>query len=204
LIRFGEDLVSQELLAGKDDVFMVTFDELREIVRAEVTPSLRTRVRDLIEQRKTEMEIARTLEPPPFIGNTPPERFDVSNPGGRAMLNFFGGPPKESENENEILGNPGSRGTVTGSARIALSLDDAKNLQAGEILIARTTMPAWTPLFGVAAAVVTETGGSLSHCAIVAREYGIPAVVGAFGVTRRIAPGQRITVDGTRGIVTLH
>jgi pyruvate,water dikinase len=66
-----------------------------------------------------------------------------------------------------------------------------------------TTMPAWTPFFGVAAAVVTETGGALSHCAIVAREYGIPAVVGAHGAMRAISPGQMIKVDGDRGIVSL-
>ena len=69
--------------------------------------------------------------------------------------------------------------------------------------IALTTMPAWTPLFGIAAAVVTETGGALSHCAVVAREYGLPAVVGAYGATTVIATGQRITVDGERGIVML-
>jgi pyruvate,water dikinase len=64
-------------------------------------------------------------------------------------------------------------------------------------------MPAWTPLFGIAAAVVTETGGVLSHCAIVAREYGIPAVVGAYGATDVIRTGQRISVNGSTGIITL-
>jgi rifampicin phosphotransferase len=78
------------------------------------------------------------------------------------------------------------------------------SLQPGEILVAVTTMPPWTPLFGIAAAVVTETGGPLSHCAIVAREYGIPAVVGAHGATSRIATGQTISVDGGTGVVTLH
>jgi pyruvate,water dikinase len=71
-------------------------------------------------------------------------------------------------------------------------------------LVTLTTMPAWTPLFGTAAAVVTETGGPLSHCAIVAREYAIPAVVGAFGATRAIRTGQTILVDGDRGLVTLE
>ena len=86
---------------------------------------------------------------------------------------------------------------------MARTLEEATHLLQGEILVAVTTMPAWTPLFGIAAAVVTETGGPLSHCAIVAREYGIPAVVGAHGATRMIASGQRISVDGGRGIVTL-
>ena len=88
-----------------------------------------------------------------------------------------------------------------GSSR---ALDEAKALQPGEILVTITTMPAWTPLFGTAAAVVTETGGALSHCAIVAREYGIPAVVGAFGATRAITTGQTISVDGTSGLVTIE
>ena len=86
---------------------------------------------------------------------------------------------------------------------MARTLDEAKSLQPGEILVAITTMPAWTPLFGTAAALVTETGGPLSHGAIVAREYGIPAVVGAAGAIGTIHTGQIITVDGSRGIVTI-
>jgi pyruvate,water dikinase len=105
---------------------------------------------------------------------------------------------------NELKGNAGSRGTASGAAFVARSLEEATGLQPGDILIAVTTMPAWTPLFGVAAAVVTETGGPLSHCAIVAREYGIPAVVGAQGATRIIRTGQQLTVDGSRGIVTIE
>jgi pyruvate,water dikinase len=87
---------------------------------------------------------------------------------------------------------------------VVRSLDEAKALQPGEILVTTTTMPAWTPLFGTAAAVVTETGGALSHCAVVAREYGVPAAVGVSGATRRITAGQIITVDGTSGLVTIE
>ena len=83
-------------------------------------------------------------------------------------------------------------------------MEEARDLLPGEILVTVTTMPPWTPLFGVAAAVVTESGGPLSHCAIVAREYGIPAVVGAFGATSAIFSGQQITVDGGRGLVKLE
>jgi pyruvate,water dikinase len=84
-----------------------------------------------------------------------------------------------------------------------LSLDEVDRLSPGEILVTYATAPPWTPLFGVASAVVTDVGGRLSHCAIVAREYGIPAVVGAKTATTRIYDGMRITVDGTRGIVRL-
>ena len=118
------------------------------------------------------------------------------------MLRFFGGPPQVSETPGQLKGTPGSRGVVTGVARVARSLEEAQGLEPGEVLVAITTMPPWTPLFGIASAVVTETGGPLSHCAIVAREYGIPAVVGAAGATRAIKTGQEVTVDGGVGLVT--
>jgi pyruvate,water dikinase len=120
------------------------------------------------------------------------------------MTRFFGGPPQESDDPNVIKGMAGSRGAVSGRAFIARTLKEATGVKPGQILVAITTMPPWTPLFGIAAAVVTETGGPLSHCAIVAREYGVPAVVGAHGATQRIQQGQTITVDGTNGVVTLH
>ena len=118
-------------------------------------------------------------------------------------MRFWGGPPQEASAPGQLKGNAGSRGVASGPARVARTLDEAKAIQPGEILVAITTMPPWTPFFGIAAAVVTETGGPLSHCAIVAREYGIPAVVGAFGATEAITTGQWITVDGGTGLVTI-
>ena len=118
------------------------------------------------------------------------------------MVRFFGGPRQRSDTPGQLKGTPGSRGVTTGVARVARTLDEARALEPGEILVAVTTMPPWTPLFGIASAVVTETGGPLSHCAIVAREYGIPAVVGAAGATQVIQTGQEITVDGSGGLVT--
>jgi phosphoenolpyruvate synthase/pyruvate phosphate dikinase len=103
-----------------------------------------------------------------------------------------------------IKGNAGSRGIVTGLARVALTLTEAAALQPGEILVCPTTAPPWTPMFATAAAIVTDTGGILSHCAVVAREYGIPAVVGTGVATSRIRTGQRITVDGAAGTVVLE
>lgn len=97
-------------------------------------------------------------------------------------------------------GTPASPGTASGTARVVGSLDDLASFREGEVLVCRTTSPAWTPLLARAAAVVTETGGMLAHAAIVAREFGIPAVVAAVGATT-VLDGQQVVVDGTHGTV---
>ena len=202
-LAVGQRLADAGLLAAAEDVFMLDIVELRQAVRELDGLNPSARFRSIVEERESEMDIARSLTPPPFIGDPPVGPPPADNPMERAMLRFFGGPPQQSDDPNTLKGNGGSRGIASGIARVARTLDEATHVLPGEILIAITTMPAWTPLFGVAAAVVTETGGPLSHCAIVAREYGIPAVVGAHGATNRIATGQRVTVDGGAGIVTL-
>jgi pyruvate,water dikinase len=101
-----------------------------------------------------------------------------------------------------LVGTPGAHGTVTGIARVLHGPSDFPRVQPGDIAICRYTDPAWTPLFRITAAIVTETGGALSHAAIVAREHGIPAVLGIPHATTRIQDGTRITVNGTEGTVT--
>lgn len=101
-----------------------------------------------------------------------------------------------------LTGTPASPGTATGPARIITGLDDFPRFGAHEILVCHATSPAWTPLLARAAAVVTETGGILAHAAIVAREFGVPAVTGAGAATRLLATGQLVTVDGGTGTVT--
>lgn len=101
-----------------------------------------------------------------------------------------------------LVGTPGAHGTVTGIARVLHGPSDFPRVQPGDIAICPYTDPAWTPLFRIAAAVVTETGGVLSHAAIVAREHGIPAVLGIPHATTRVQDGARITVNGTEGTVT--
>ena len=91
---------------------------------------------------------------------------------------------------------------MTGRARVILSPQEATTLQAGDILVTRSTDPGWTPVFALISGVVLEIGGQLSHGAIVAREYGLPAVVNVAGATRRIVDGETITVDGGAGTVT--
>ncbi|NUT97098.1 MAG: pyruvate, phosphate dikinase [Saccharothrix sp.] len=101
-----------------------------------------------------------------------------------------------------LTGTPGSHGVVTAHARIVRGPSDFPRVRPGEVIVCKYTDPAWTPLFTIAAGVITETGGALSHAAIVAREYGIPAVLGVAGATTRIQAGDRLTLDGTAGTVT--
>lgn len=110
--------------------------------------------------------------------------------------------PDTVTSNDALSGTPGSHGAATARARIVRGPSDFASLRPGEILVCPFTDPAWTPLFTVAAGIVTETGGALSHAAIVAREYGIPAVLGVAGATNRITDGARVTVDGSAGTVT--
>lgn len=102
-----------------------------------------------------------------------------------------------------LRGHPGSAGTVRGPARVVRALAETDKVRAGDVLVAVATMPAWTPLFATVAAVVTDVGGVTSHCAIVAREYGIPAVVGTSTATSVIKDGQLVEVDGHAGTVRI-
>lgn len=103
--------------------------------------------------------------------------------------------------EPVLAGTGASPGTACGTARTVHSIDEFAAVKPGDVLVCRTTDPAWTPLFGIAAAIVTEAGGILSHAAIVAREVGIPAVVGLTGALTRIEAGTTVEVDGSQGTV---
>lgn len=101
-----------------------------------------------------------------------------------------------------VTGTPASRGVATGPVRIVAGLDEFEKFKAGDVLVCRTTSPAWTPLFARASAVITETGGILAHAAIVAREFGIPAVVAAANSMTILFDDQPIVVNGTTGMIT--
>jgi pyruvate,water dikinase len=120
-----------------------------------------------------------------------------------ALRKFFGAPPVATDERAVIRGNPGSPGKVAGCVRVVRSLAGAGKLQPGDVLVVETTAPPWTPLFATAAAVVSDTGGILSHCAVVAREYGIPAVVGTGNATSLLVDGQLIEVDGDAGTIRI-
>ena len=200
LMQAGERLARRGQLDDKADVLMLTGSEVVEALSHGDRPSLKATV----AERRSEFARFSAMTPPPFLGTPPPPPPPGYQPSPmeKAMTMFFGGPPIEST-KTEIRGNAGSRGTVTGIARVVHSLDEASALQPGEILVCPTTAPPWTPLFAVAGAVVTDTGGVLSHCAVVAREFGIPAVVGTHVATSVIKTGQRVTVDGSAGTVVL-
>ena len=199
LLNIGRGLTESGAIAEPADIFMLSFEELNQATRSPDAD-----FKAVAAQRSSALELSGKLLPPPFVGPPPAGPPPSDNPLMRGLQRFFGGPPQEIDDPGLVRGTAGSRGIATGMAYVARTLEEATRIQPGQILVAITTMPPWTPLFGVAAAVVTETGGPLSHCAIVAREYNIPAVVGAHGATHRISTGQKITVDGTSGIVTLH
>ena len=132
--------------------------------------------------------------PPLFVGRLHPLMKRLID-GMSAML---GADPSDRA---IVIGTPASPGRVTGTVRVIRGPDQFDELQKGEILVAPMTAPAWTPLFTRAAAVVTDIGSAAAHASIIAREYGIPAVVGCGDATARLKTGMRVTVDGGTGNV---
>ena len=198
-LEAGRRLAAADAIALPDDVFFLTVDEVGEALEA---PSARAWA-ELIAERRAAWNRQAEAPPPPNLGAPPPLELAV-DPRFNGLARFFGEVRVQDESSNVLVGNAACRGTVTARACVVQTLDEAHRLQPGEILVCPMTMPAWTPLFAIAGGVVTDSGGSLSHSAIVAREYGVPCVVGTTSATRRIADGQRITVDGAAGTVTIE
>ena len=196
LLALGRQLAYHGVIDQAEDVFFLHLDEVRKLLSGATIDA-----HTVVTERRASFEAARLDVPPPFLGQ-PPAGPPPDNPITRAQARFFGSAPPTTDAPGKLRGYPGSRGQITAPAFVALSLDEATSIPAGHVLVAVTTTPSWTPLFGVASAIVTETGGPLSHCAIVAREYRLPAVVGVPGATSRIRTGQEIHVDGATGEVT--
>jgi len=194
-LEAGRRLTTAGRLAAPEDVFLLHYDELQDALRGG-----NGNLKELIERRRSERAEGHALTPPPALGTPPPAEL-----GEDPMLwKFFGAPPEEHPNPHIINGNAASAGKVTATARVIMSLADADRLSHGEILVCPATMPPWTPLFAIASGVVTDHGGILSHTAIVAREYQIPAVIGTKVATSLIKDGQTITVDGTAGTIKME
>jgi molybdopterin/thiamine biosynthesis adenylyltransferase/phosphohistidine swiveling domain-containing protein/nitroreductase len=198
VLEVGRRLADAGAVEERDDVFYLYAQELREAL--ERLPD--SDVRALVTERKEELDHAARLKPPRMLG-APPVGLPTDNPVFRFMSKFYGIAPAPSGQKGVLQGLPGSPGRARGPARVLHSIDDMDKLQAGDVLIAQTTAPPWTPLFATAVAVVTDSGGVLSHCAVVAREYGIPAVVGTATATSSITDGQIVEVDGEAGVVRI-
>jgi pyruvate,water dikinase len=160
---------------------------------AEVEPVVQGRadfdVKLRIAERRVEYERNTTLTPPPVVvGRYDPQKYVAS---------------KLDTNIKVLKGIAVSPGAATGKARVIMRPDDGQHVEPGEILVAPVTNPAWTPYFLTAAGVVMDMGGVLSHGAIIAREYGVPAVVNVGAASRIIRTGQTICVDGDHGTVTI-
>jgi rifampicin phosphotransferase len=177
----GEEMARSGRLDSAGDIFFVSLPEARAALRGED-------FRYVVRERRTryEREIKRRHVPRILLSNG-------TEPTGEA-------PDAAGADRDVLRGTPASGGVVAGQARVVLDPSGA-TLEPGEILVAPSTDPGWTPLFLTAGGLVMEMGGPMSHGAIVAREYGIPAVVGVPDATERITTGQRITVDGSAGMI---
>jgi pyruvate,water dikinase len=177
----GSQLAEDRRIDDPSDVYFLTLPEARRALAGQDLRALVAQRRAAFEHERKRKHIPRVL-----LSDGTDAEAATGVPAGK-----------------DLTGTPASPGTATGPARVILSPEGAR-LEPGEILVAPSTNPGWTPLFLTAAGLVMEMGGAMSHGAVVAREYGIPAAVGVPGATERITTGTVITVDGSLGTVSLH
>jgi rifampicin phosphotransferase len=180
LHELGQRWVRRGLIDQPEDIYFLTLAEMDEVAERHES------AKDNVLEARQEFD-ANLRRPWPYIIRGEEEIF------AQAEIT-----------EGDLQGVAGSPGVVSGPARVVRGPDEFFTLKRGEILVAPLTNPTWTPLFAVASAVITEVGGILSHGAIVAREYGIPAVMSVPGATQSLSDGQMITVDGNRGVVVVE
>jgi pyruvate,water dikinase len=213
--EFGTLLADHAFLADPEDVFFLRHGEVRsalEELRLQWSsggagvprgPSLWP---PTVERRKRIFEALRRWAPPPALGEAPEAvtepvtimHWGITTERVQQWLRT-----SDDTATDVIRGISGSPGVVEGRARVIMDVEQLADLQAGEILVASFTSTSWTPVFGRIAAAVTDAGGVMCHAAIVAREYGLPAVLGTGSATKRIATGDRIRVDAANGVVTI-
>ena len=182
LLKEAGRLVQTNVLNEIEDIYYLSFEEFREVVRTKQPDH------QLISQRKEEYKIYEKLTPPRVITSD-----------GEIITGKYN---RKNIPSGTIVGLPVSSGTVEGRARVILHMEDAE-LEEGDILVTPFTDPSWTPLFVSIKGLVTEVGGLMTHGAVIAREYGLPAVVGVENATALIKDGQRILVNGTEGYVEI-
>ena len=195
LIAIGRKLVEAGIFSDAEDVMYLRYNELRAVMAGGFSHD----VGDLVSDRRDEREDAFTLRPRDWVGTATQEAVDFP------YWSLWGFPEKlhrkPPESANVIEGLPASAGVVEGKARVVISPSDFDDVVKGEIAVCRMTSPAWVVLFTRIKGLVTDAGGMASHPAVVAREFGIPAVVGTSDATRRIKTGDLIRVNGSTGRV---
>jgi pyruvate,water dikinase len=182
LLEDADRLVQAHVLRDREDIFYLTFSELHDVVRTNHVDD------QLIRHRKDAFRSYQALTPPRVLTSD-----------GEAVAGAY---RRADVPAGALTGLPVSAGTVEGRARVILDMAEA-DLEAGDILVTAYTDPSWTPAFVAIKGLVTEVGGLMTHGAVIAREYGLPAVVGVEHATRLIRDGQRIRVDGTDGYVEI-
>jgi phosphoenolpyruvate synthase/pyruvate phosphate dikinase len=182
LLEEAECLVRADVLAENEDIFYLTLHELHDVVRTHQVDD------DLIRQRKDAFRSYQALTPPRVLTSE-----------GEVIAGAY---QRDDLPPGALVGLPVSAGTIEGRARVILDIAQT-DLEAGDILVTAYTDPSWTPLFVAIKGLVTEVGGLMTHGAVIAREYGLPAVVGVQQATQRIRDGQRIRVHGTGGYVEI-
>jgi phosphoenolpyruvate synthase/pyruvate phosphate dikinase len=182
LLEEAERLVQANVLPEKEDVFYLTFQELHDVVRSNQVDD------ELIQQRKDAFRSYHALTPPRVLTSD-----------GEVIAGAY---RRDDVPTGALIGLPVSAGTIEGRARVIRDMAQA-DLEPGDILVTAHTDPSWTPLFVAITGLVTEVGGLMTHGAVIAREYGLPAVVGVEKATRLIRDGQRIRVHGTDGYVEI-
>ncbi len=196
-LELGERLVDAGTLTTPDDVFYLKSAELIEAYTAREECRMYADLGQMAGRRRALREARKKLHPPGMVPEGSRFKF------GPFDFSSFETQKRNADSSNTLNGFAVSPGKVTGSASVILSPNDFEKMKPDTILVCPTTTPAWTPLFAQATGLATDIGGILAHGSIVAREYGIPAVMGTGNVTRRIVSGQRITVDGDSGTVTI-
>ena len=182
LLKEAERLVQANVVHEKEDIFYLHFEELREVVNTHKLDY------GIISKRKEDFKLYEKLTPPRVITS------DGEIIAGKYKRQHL---PAEA-----IAGLAVSSGIIEGRARVILNMEDAE-IEDGDILVTSFTDPSWTPLFVSIKGLVTEVGGLMTHGAVIAREYGLPAVVGVENATRLIKDGQRIRVNGTDGYIEI-
>jgi phosphohistidine swiveling domain-containing protein len=197
LMEVGRKLVEAGRLDQPDDVMFLRYNELRALIGSEAAIP----ARELVAARRLEREAAQALKPRDWIGTVTPSQLAFP------YLVNWGYPDrfyqKQSDDQGVVVGLGASAGVVEGIARVVRTVDEFDEVRDGDILVCQMTNPAWVVLFTKIAGLVTDTGGTTSHPAVLAREFGIPAVIGTSVATQRISTGDRLKVDGTTGRVEI-